>query len=324
MNNLIARLVFGCLSLTAVLSTCLASDKYPTKAIRLIVPFPPGGGNDATARILGSRLSELLEAQIVIDNRPGAGGSIGSESVARAAPDGYVLLMASNSTHAINPGLYAKLPYDPVKDFEPIVLVASAPNVLVVHPSIPATTVKELIDLAKRDTSRLTYASAGSGTTQHLAGELFKSLTGTSILHIPYKGAGPAMADLLGGQVSMAFDTMPSALPHVLGGKLLALGVAGLTRSPNLPNVPSISETIPAYEVIVWFGMFAPRGTPPAIIQQLNRETRRAIGSKDVQDRLKAAGLDGIGSSAEDLAAQLAREIPKWRKVIEDSGAKVD
>jgi tripartite-type tricarboxylate transporter receptor subunit TctC len=321
---IIPCLVLGLLSLTSTVSYPAAAEQYPAKPIRLIVPFPPGGGMDAAARIVGAKLSEYLGQQVVVDNRPGAGGSIGSQLAARSAPDGYTLLMGSTATHAINASLYSNLAYDPVKDFSPVALVASTPSLLVVHPSLPAKNVAELIALAKKGGTELSFASAGPGSTQHLAGELFKSMTGTRILHVPYKGAAPAMSDLVGGQVSMAFDTMPSAMPQVQTGTVRALGITTLKRSASLQNVPTIAETVPGYEVLTWFGVFAPRETPAAIVTQVSTEIRKSLRVKDVQDRLAAVGLDAIDGSPEEFAALIQRELPKWRKVVEDSGAKTD
>jgi len=303
----------------------LAAD-YPVRPIHLITPFPPGGGTDAVARIVGEKLASLLGQAVVIENKAGAGGSLGTELAARAAPDGYTLVLGSSATHAVNPSLYSKLGYDPIADFAPISPVASTPLLLMVNASVPAANVAELVALAKArgGKSELTYASAGTGSAQHLGGELFKSMTGAGILHVPYKGAGPAMVDLLAAHVDMAFDTMPSALPQVGSPKLKVLGISSPARNPALPDVPAIAESVPGYELVTWYGLFAPSGTPPAVVERLNAAVKEALDSKDVQDKFGAAGIEPTWSSSADFAALLAREVPKWRKVIEQSGAKID
>jgi len=307
------------------LAPALAAD-YPVRPIHLITPFPPGGGTDAVARIVGEKLASLLGQAVVIENKAGAGGSLGTELAARAAPDGYTLVLGSSATHAVNPSLYSKLGYDPIADFAPISPVASTPLLLMVNASVPAANVAELVALAKArgGKSELTYASAGTGSAQHLGGELFKSMTGAGILHVPYKGAGPAMVDLLAAHVDMAFDTMPSALPQVGSPKLKVLGISSPARNPALPDVPAIAESVPGYELVTWYGLFAPSGTPPAVVERLNAAVKEALDSKDVQDKFGAAGIEPTWSSPADFAALLAREVPKWRKVIEQSGAKID
>jgi len=302
------------------------AQTYPAKPVRLITPFPPGGGTDVVARIVGAKLAELLGQPVVTENKAGAGGSLGTELAARAAPDGYTLVLGSTATHAVNPSLYSNVGYDPVADFIAVSSVATTPLLLVVNPQVPATTVPELIALAKAKAASapLNFASAGSGSAQHLGGELFKTMTGTAITHIPYKGAGPAMSDLLGGHVAMAFDTMPSALPQVRADKLRALGISSLKRHPALPDVPTIAESVPGYEYISWYGIFAPKGTPSVVVDRLNAEIKRALASKDVQDKFKAAGIDPEWSSTVEFTALVAREVPKWRKVIQQAGVKVD
>lgn len=304
----------------------VAAQTYPAKPVRLITPFPPGGGTDAVARIIGEKLAELLGQPVVIDNKAGAGGSLGTELAARAAPDGYTLVLGSTATHAVNPSLYSKVGYDPVADFVAVSPVGTTPLLLMVNPQVPANNVLELIALAKARgaSAPLNFASAGAGSAQHLGGELFKSMTATSITHIAYKGAGPAMVDLLGGHVAMAFDTMPSALPQVRSGKLRGLGISSLKRHPALPDVPAIAETVPGYEYVSWYGIFAPKGTPPAIVDRLNADIKRALASKDVQDKFKTAGIDPEWSSTSDFTALVVRELPKWRMVIQQAGAKVD
>ncbi|CAN7770078.1 tripartite tricarboxylate transporter substrate binding protein [Variovorax sp. LjRoot84] len=311
--------------LALALAPAQAAD-YPDKPIRLITPFPPGGGTDAVARIVGDKLAELLGQAVVVDNKGGAGGSLGTEQAARAAPDGYTLVLGSSATHAVNPSLYSKLGYDPIADFAPVSPVASTPLLLMVSPSMQVKNVAELIALAKTKPAGagLSYASAGPGSAQHLGGELFKTMSGANLLHVPYKGAGPAMADVLAGHVDMMFDTMPSALPQLRSGKLRVLGISSAARNAGLPDVPAIAEAVPGYELVTWYGLFAPKGTPPAIVERLNREVQRVLASKEVQEKFKTAGIDVNWSSSADFSALVKREVPKWRKVIQQSGAKVD
>ncbi|MDS1138967.1 tripartite tricarboxylate transporter substrate binding protein [Pusillimonas sp. SM2304] len=322
-----AILAAGCLSLLAGSPSVSAQPtEYPTRPIRLITPFPPGGGTDAVARIVGDKLAELLKQPVVVENKGGAGGSLGTEIAARAEPDGYTLVLGSSATHAVNPSLYSKLSYDPIEDFAPISTVATTPLLLMVNASTPANNIAELIALSKKsnESNSLTYASAGVGSAQHLGAELFKSMAGATILHVPYKGAGPAMVDLLAGHVDMAFDTMPSALQQIKSDKLKVLGVSSPARNATLPNVPVIAETVPGYEMVTWYGLFAPAGTPPAIIKTLNDAVKRVLDSKGVKEKFKTAGIEPYWSSSADFAALLKREIPKWREVIKQSGATID
>lgn len=314
-----------CGSLFCLAASVALAQGYPNKPVRMVVPFPPGGTTDILARAVGQKLSEAWGSQVIIDNRPGAGGNIGTDIVAKAAPDGYTLLMATVGTHAINGSLYAKLPFDPVKDFAPVTLVASVPNVLVVHPSLPATSVKELIALAKSKPGELTFASSGNGTSIHLAGELFKTMTGTKMLHIPYKGSAPAITDLLGGQTNMMFDNLPSAMPHIKSGKLRALAVTSAHRSAALPDVPTIAESgIPGYEASSWFGVVAPAGTPKEIVAKINADIVRGLSAPDLKDRLSGQGAEPVGNTPEQFAAYIKTETAKWAKVVKESGAKVD
>ncbi|WP_232464737.1 Bug family tripartite tricarboxylate transporter substrate binding protein [Bordetella genomosp. 8] len=299
---------------------------YPDRPIRLITPFPPGGGSDVVARIIGEKLGSLLGQGVIIENKAGAGGSLGTAFVARAAPDGYTLVLGSTATHAINPSLYKDLGYDPIKDFAPVSPVASTPLLLMVNASVPANNVGELIALAKKRgaSNEMTFASAGTGSAQHLGGELFKMMTGTRIMHVPYKGAGPALVDLMAGQVDMDFDTMGSALPQAGSPKLKVLGISSLSRNPALPKVPAIAESVPGYEMITWYGLFAPRGTPPEVVERLNAAVKQALDAKDVRDKFATLAIEPTWSSSADFAALVDRDVPKWRKVIEQSGAKVD
>ena len=308
-------LVFG--------ATALAQE-YPAKPIRVVVPFPPGGGSDLMARTVMQKLGESLGATMIIDNRGGAGGSIGSDIVAKSPADGYTLLIISGA-HAINPSLYPKLPYDSVRDFAPVTMFTSGPGLLVVHPSVPAKTVKEFIALAKSRPGQLNYASAGIGTPPHLAGELFKTMAGVDIVHVPYKGNGPAYTDLIGGHVSVMFPTIPTAIPHVRAGKLRALAVTTRSRTPIAPELPPISESgVPGYDVSSWYGLLAPAGTPAAVVSRLQREIAKVLRSPDVGEKLTAQGLDLVGSTPDAFAAVIKSEIMKWAKVVKASGARAD
>ena len=298
---------------------------YPSKPIRLVVPFPPGGATDILAREVAQKLTEAWGQSVVVDNRPGAGGNIGAELVARAAPDGYTLLMGTVGTHAINASLYAKLPYDHVKDFAPVILVAGVPNVLVVNPALPVNTVAELIAYAKANPGKLNFASSGNGTSIHLSGELFKVMAGVQMTHVPYKGSAPAVADLISGQVQLMFDNLPPSLPQIKAGKLRALAVTSATRAPALPDVPTIAEAgLPGFEASSWFGVLAPAGTPPAIVARLNAEIAKWLASPEAREKLSKQGANAAGGSPEDFAKHIAAETTKWAKVVKDSGAKVD
>jgi tripartite-type tricarboxylate transporter receptor subunit TctC len=302
-----------------------ASQDYPTKPVRLIVPFPPGGGVDSVARILGQRLSETLGQNVVLDNRGGSGGTIAAEIAAKSAPDGYTLFFGGSASHGITPHLYRKLPYDPVKDFAPVILVGSTPYILVVHPSVAATTVKELIALAKANPGKLNYASAGSGSTLHLTGELFKTMAGVDILHVPYKGSAPALTDLLGGRVQMTFNPAAVVSPHIKSGRLRALAVTSGKRTALAPELPTIAEAgLPGFEASGWYGVLAPAATPRGIVQKLNREIGSLIADKDFRGRLGSVGVDPAGGSPEQFAAYIASELAKWGKVVRAAGAKLD
>jgi tripartite-type tricarboxylate transporter receptor subunit TctC len=311
-------------TLTSIASVPAAAQEFPSKPVRIIVPYAPGGGTDTVARIVGEKMSAQLGQPVVIDNRAGAGGVVGTEFAARAAPDGYTLVLGSTATHAVNPSLYTKVGYDPIADFVAVSPLATTPALLVVNSALPVGTLPELLAYIRSRPAgaQPTFASAGAGSIQHMAGELFKTMTRTDILHIPYKGAGPAMTDLLAGHVSMAFDTMPSALPQVRAGKIKALGVSAATRHKALPDVPTIGESVPGYELVTWYGLFAPRGTPPAIVERLNAEARKALDSAEVQEKFRAAGLDTSWSTSGDFTALVKAEVPKMQKLIEQSGAK--
>jgi tripartite-type tricarboxylate transporter receptor subunit TctC len=322
-----------CLVGILVLSTFLSFDStgkvfaqtYPNKPIHLIVAFPPGGTTDVVARLVGQKLSEGLGQPVVVDNRPGASGIIGTEMAAKAAADGYTLLMGYITTNAINPSLYGKLPYDPVKDFAPVSWIASAPLLVMVHPSIPVNSVKELIALAKSKPGQLSYASGGNGSPPHLAGELFKTMAGVDMMHVPYKGSAPAMVDVLGGHVPVYFDGIVTTLPQVKAGKLRALGVTSAKRSPSAPEIPTVAESgLPGFEVISWWGMVVQAGAPKEIVSKLNSEIVKIVQMPDVKERLASQGAIPMGSTPEQFAAHIKAETAKWGKVIRECGVKVD
>ena len=319
----VVRLILAALVVAVPLQA--TAQTYPNKPVRLIVPFPAGGTTDLLARAMAQKFSEALGQQFVVDNRPGAGGNIGADIVAKSAPDGYTLLMGTVGTHAINPSLYAKMPYDHVKDFVPVVLVAGVPNVLVVNPGVPVKTVAELIKAAKDQPGSINFASSGNGTSIHLSGELFKSLTGVQMAHIPYKGSAPALTDLLGGQVQIMFDNLPSALPHIKSGKLRALAVTSSKRAPALPDLPTIAESgVPGFEASSWFGILAPAGTPRDIVMRINVEANKALQSAEMKEKLLGQGAEAVGNPPEFFADTIRTETTKWAKVVKDSGAKVD
>lgn len=300
------------------------AQAYPQRPVRLIVPFPPGGGADILARIVGEKLTEKWRQQVVIDNRGGAGGTIGTEIAARAQPDGYTLFMAS-SNHPINVHLYRKLPYDPITDFAPVMLAGSAPLMLVVHPSVPARSVKELIALAKSKPGALNFGSPGGGSTPHLAAELFNSSAGIRLTHVPYKGSAQAMTELIGGQLSLTFNNMLSVLPHVNSGKLRGLGVTSKARSRVAPKIPTISESgLPGYEVTQWWGVLAPAKVPGAIVAALNRELVAIMTMNEVREKLAGMGVEpNIGTPGE-FGDYLRSELAKWGRVVKGSGARVE
>jgi tripartite-type tricarboxylate transporter receptor subunit TctC len=296
---------------------------YPDRPITMVVPFSAGGTTDLLARILGEELGKRLGQQVLVENRPGAGGNIGSALVANAAPDGYTLLMGTIGTHAINPSIYPEMPYDAVEGFAPVTLVAALPNVLVVHPSAPFDSVSELIAYGKEHPGELNFASSGSGSSIHLSGELFKAMTGIDMVHVPYKGSGPAVVDMISGQVPLMimFDNLPSSLPHIQAGKLRPLGVTSLTPSPALPAVAPITEAgLPGYEATPWFGVLAPAGTPPEIIDTLNREIVAILETPAVRERLLEQGAEPIGGTPERFAEVIKADLAKWADVVDKAG----
>ncbi len=310
----------GCLAA----GIAFAQNDYPRKPIRIVVPVAPGGGTDFTARLLGQKLTEALGQTVVVDNRPGAAGNLGVELVAKATPDGYTLVMPITS-FPINPGLYSKLPFDTVKDFAPVVLAASAPLLLVVNPGVPAQSVKDLVALAKAKPGQMNYANSGSGTTAHLASELFKRMAGVEIVNVPYKGGGPAVIDLIAGQVQIFFSTIPAALQQVKAGRLRALAVTSSKRVTELPDMPTVSESgLPGFEVVGWFGLFAPAGTPKPVITRLNGELVKILNIPATRERLSGHGLIPGGGTPGELGAFLKAEIVKWGKVIKEAGIRVE
>lgn len=308
----------------AALPAGAAAEDYPSKSIRFVLPFPPGGGTDTLARIVGQHLSKTMGQSMVMDNRPGAGANIGAEIAARSAPDGYTLLMG-NIAHAVNVTLYRKLSYDFVKDFDPVTMLASAPNMLVTHPSVPVKSVQDLIGLAKKSPGQLNYASSGSGSSSHLAGELFKNMTSTDIVHVPYKGGGPAVASLLGGETKVGFATMPSVLPQTRAGRLRALAVTGDKRSPTAPEIPTIAESgVPGYAANGWYGVLVPLGTPKAIVARLNKELIATVNDKDVQGQLARFGYDIETGTPAEFRKTIAAEIRKWGGVVKAAKLQAD
>ena len=302
-----------------------SDTNYPSKPIRMIVPSAPGSGPDIMARAIGQKLTEALGQAIVIDDKPGAGGIIGSEAAAKAPPDGYTLIMSNAGAHTVNPGLYAKLPYDPVKDFAPVTLVALAPNILIVHPTLPVRNVKDLIALATAKPGELTFGSGGNGSTAHLSGEMFKPMAGINIVHIPFKGSPAAVIGVIAGQIALAIPNIPPALPHVRSGKLKALAVTTAKRAAGVPDLPTVAEAgLPGYEATAWFGVLAPAATPPQIIARLNAAIVKIAHAREMQERLTAEGADAVGNTPEQFAQIIKSDIAKWAKVIKASGARAD
>jgi len=305
----------------AALAAAGAHAQYPSRPLKLIVPFPPGGSTDILARALGQKLSEGLAQAVVIDNRPGAGGSIGSEAAAKAPPDGYTIMMGHLGTLAANVAIYKHLPYDPVKSFAPVCLMAIVPSVLVVNPSLPVASAAELIAYAKKNPGKLTYGSAGNGSTSHLTTEYFKLATGTDILHVPYKGVGPMLIDLVSGQISMGLNGAPAVMPHVNSGKLRALAVSSFRRLPSLPQIPTLDEAgVKGFDANGWYGIVAPAGTPRGIVQKLNAEIRRIMDTPELRARLDAEGAIPAAGSPEEFAAFIASEIARWGAVLKRAG----
>src|SRR6266446_4235291 len=313
----------ACALAALAISASAQAQVYPAKPIRMIVAYPPGGGTDIVGRMVAQKLGESLGQSVVVENRGGASGNIGTELAARAAPDGYTILMGNVAPNAINASLFKNLPFDPVADFAPVSLVASTPNILVVHPSTPARTVKEVIALAKAKPGTLNFASAGVGSSSHLAGELFRILAGADIVHVPYKGAGPAMIDVLSGRIQLYFATMPAAMPHVKSGKLAPIAVTSAKRSQALPELPTIAESgVPGYEASTWYGLLAPAHTPNAVIARLHEGVVKILADPALHEKLADQGFEPVGSSPEEFGAHINSEITKWSKVIRDAGIR--
>jgi tripartite-type tricarboxylate transporter receptor subunit TctC len=305
----------GCLFASALNA---AAQPYPNHVVRIILPYPPGGSMDALGRMVFDRVSQALGQQFVIDYRPGASGNIGSEIAARSAPDGHTLLL-NTLPFVVNPSLYKKMPFDTIKDFAPISLLATSPFVLVVHPSVPAKTVAEFIALAKKQSGKLNYSSAGVGTNLHVAAELFKNLTKTEILHVPYKGGGAALIATVGGEADLSFIGIQPAFPHIQSNKLRALGITTVKRAPSLPDLPSISETVPGYEFSSWWGLLAPAATPPAIVQLLSEQIAKAARAPEIAKRFEQDGVDAVAGTPAQFAASIKSDIARWAKVIKDN-----
>lgn len=308
----------------AAASLCAHADTYPTKPVRLVVPFPPGGPTDVLARIVAPKLGERLGQTIVIDNKPGASGMVGADVVAKAAPDGHTLLVNA-SIHIINPSLYPKQPYDAVADFAPISNLADVPLVLIVNPKVPARSVKELVALAKSSKTPLAFASAGNATSQHLSGEAFKLAAGVDLLHVPYKGSAPALTDLVSGHVQLMFDSMPSSMPFIKSGAVRALAVTTARRSAALPDVPTMADAgYPALDISTWYGVWAPAGTPAPIVQRLSTEIAAIVRQPDMRAQFEKLGAEPVGNTPAEFAAFAKAELSKWASIVKASGAKVD
>jgi tripartite-type tricarboxylate transporter receptor subunit TctC len=312
------------LFLLLLLSSTVTAQTWPTRPIRMVIPLSPGGFADVPGRILAARLSALLGQNMFVENRPGAGGTIGADFVAKSAPDGYTLLF-TGTPHVISPWIYRKLPFDPMKDFEPVALVASGPYVLVVNPQLRVNTVRELIAAAKAQPGKIDYASSGNGSAQHLVSALFTSMAGIELNHVPYKGSGPAMQDLISGQVKVSFAGIPNVLPQIKAGRLRALAVSTPKRSPDLPEVPTAAEAgVPGYEATLWLNLFAPLGTPPAIVQRLQAETQKALQDAELKHSLHGAGVEETFLGPQELTVFMRAEYEKWGRVVRETGATVN
>ena len=313
----------SCFAAAALLAASVVqAQQYPTRPIRLIVPYPAGGPTDFTGRIVGQKLSQLVGQQVVVDNRPGAGTVIGTELVTRAAPDGYTLLFATGGGTFLTPIMLSKVPFDPVKDLMPVAMLVMSPQVLVAHPSVPANTVPELVALAKAKPGVLNFASVGTGTSPHLGGELLQSLAGIKLVHVPYKGTAPAMTDLIAGQVQLMFTSMPTVLAHVKSGKLKLLGTGGKKRSAVIPDTPTIADSVPGFELVTWYSVFAPAKTPQAIVTRLNAEIGKVLADPESRDKLAAQGLEPTTMTPDELGRYSKEELARWAKVIKAAGIK--
>ena len=320
--RILCAMIAGCLGGAG---SAIAAESYPAKPVRIVVPFAAGGSTDILARNIAQRLNEALRGPVIVENRPGGAAIVGADHVAKSAPDGYTLLMGTNTTHAVAPHLYSKLPYNPLRDFVPISEVAYNPQFLDVHPSIPVHSVKALIALARARPGQLNYGSAGQGTTAHMAMELFRSMAKVDLVHVPYKGTGPALIDLLGGHLSLMFDVVLTTLPHMKAGKVRVLGVSSLQRVEVAPEVPTIAESgLPGYEALVWFGLFAPAGTPADIVTRLSSEVSAIVHQPKLKESFTVQGLTPVGSNSQEFAAKIGKEYGLWGKVVREAGIKLD
>ena len=317
--------LFCLLAFVPCLVPLVHAQNYPARPLRLIVPTAPGGGTDFTGRLVAAKLSETMGQQVVVENRGGGGGSVGADNAAKATADGYTLLLGSIATHAVNPALYKKLPYDHLKDFASVSLIGTVPNALVVHPSVPVKSMQEFITYAKANPGKINYGSSGVGSPPHLSMELLRSMTGINLVHVPYKGAGPALADLLGGQVQAMCTSLAGLINFVKSGRVRALGVTTAKRNPQLPDVPTIVESgVPGYEVTIWYAVFAPVATPKAIVDKLNAEMVKALNSSEMKERMALQGMDPAPSTPAELTAFVKVETAKWSKAAKDSGATAE
>ena len=327
MQSLTRRRTLGFMAAAAALlaSPWAHAQDYPARPVKLMVPFAAGGGSDIVARTVAHKLAEALGQPVVVENTPGAGGNIGTDQVAKATPDGYTILMGVVGPVAVNPSLFGNLPYDPLRDFAPITQAVYVTNMLVVHPGIPVNTVRELIEYGKRNPGKLASSTGGTGTAGHMASELFKSMTRLDMAVLPYKGAAPAVNDVLGGQVPMTFEALLSTLPHVRAGKLKAIAVTTSVRSSLLPNVPTIAEAgLPGYQANNWYGFLAPAHTPKPIVDRLNREIVKILGLPDVKEKLAALGAEVVGNSPQEFAAAIRADVEKWKRIVVETGAKAE
>jgi len=322
-TRLLRLILLSLLGLAAPVQQALAADPYPTRPIKWIVPYPPAGTTDVLARIIAQWLTEKLGQSVVVENKPGAGNNLGTEAALTAPPDGYTMLLV-NPAHGINATLYKNLSFNFIRDVVPVVGLVRTPNVMEVTPSFPAKTVAEFIAYCKANPGKINMASSGSGTSVHLSGELFKSMTGCEMLHVPYKGAGPALIDLMGGQVHVLFDNLPSSIGHIKNGKVRALAVTSQEREPSMPQLPTVGDTVPGYEATAWFGIGMPKGTPREVVNRINAEVNRALADPKMRERLAELGGKPIAGTPEDFGKVIAAETAKWEKVVISSGAKVE
>ncbi len=320
----VRSLLLGFLLTCAGLPAGLQAQTYPNKSVRLVVPFPAGGATDIFARVLSQKMGDKLGQTVVVDNRPGAGGTIGSDLVAKAAPDGYTLLLTTSSTHAIGPALNAKIPYDAVRDFTPVTHVGNAPSILLVPNSSPAKTLAEWVAYAKKNPGRLNYASSGNGTIVHLTGELFKAQMGLFIVHIPYRGTALAIPDLVSGKVDMIFDSLPTGLPHAREGRLRALAVTSAKRTSMAPDLPAVAEVLPGFESNTWFGVYGPRGLPPEVLAKIEAAVNQTLQDGDVKERLAKLGIEPVGGSPQQFSQMVAADAAKWKKIIAERQITLD